>query len=103
MVTQIEEDEDEGAYINLTTRTRMDSLLDEEGDAEEESTLLSFCEKPDRSMALLDDYEMEELDFVNDDPSHRSGKLSLILSISNTPVLGFGFCKMTLFSVTFAK
>lgn len=78
-----EEDEDEGSFINLTTRTKMDSLLDEEGDAEEESTLLSLSEKPDRNMALLDDYEMEELDFVNDDPRHRSGKLSLKLSISN--------------------
>lgn len=80
VVTQTEEEEenneDEGVYSDLASGMRIDSLLDGEGDLEDEessSTLLSLSGKPDRNMALLDDYEMEELEFANDDPSHRSG------------------------------
>lgn len=58
---------------------------DEEGEtasySEDESAFLSLSEKPDRNMALLDDYEMEELDYPSD-PNHRSG-LSLL-----PPVVG---------------
>lgn len=36
------------------------------------SSFLSLSEKPDRNMALLDDYEIEELDF-EPDPNHQSG------------------------------
>ena len=49
---------------------------EEEEDAdysEDESSLLSLSEKPDRNMALLDEYEMEELEDAAD-PNHRSGK-----------------------------
>ncbi|KAL2527900.1 RNA binding [Forsythia ovata] len=35
--------------------------------------MLSLSDKPERNMVLLDDYEMEELDFVPIDPNHRSG------------------------------
>lgn len=54
---------------------------DEEGELEEDesSTLLSLSEKPDRNMALLDDYESEELDFATDVTGHRSGKFSFQL------------------------
>lgn len=82
--TQIEEeenDEDEGVYSDLANGARIDSLLDGEGELEDEessSTLLSLSGKPDRNMALLDDYETEELDFANDDPSHRSGYVAVI-------------------------
>lgn len=41
--------------------------------SEDESSLLSLSEKPDRSIALLDEYEIEELDYAID-PNHRSGK-----------------------------
>jgi GTP-binding protein Era len=40
--------------------------------SEDESSFLSLSVKPDRNMALLDDYEMEELDYTSD-PNHRSG------------------------------
>lgn len=44
--------------------------------SDDESSYLSLSEKPDRSMALLDDYEMEELEFAPD-PNHKSGKISI--------------------------
>ncbi|RZC88548.1 hypothetical protein C5167_016410 [Papaver somniferum] len=45
---------------------------DEEGiNPCDDDSYLSLNEKPDRNLALLDDYEMEELDFVVD-PNHRS-------------------------------
>lgn len=60
---------------------------EEEDDDEEEtsisgdeSSFLSLSVKPDRSMALLDDYEMEELDYSSN-PNHRSGQFSLSLSL----------------------
>lgn len=63
---EIEEEEEVDAYIS-----------EEEEDEESNSMLLSLSVKPDRNTALLDDYEMEELDFVPDlDPNHRSGKFS---------------------------
>ncbi|XP_010550420.1 PREDICTED: uncharacterized protein LOC104821298 [Tarenaya hassleriana] len=43
----------------------------------EEASLLSLSMKPDRNMALLDDYEMEELDYVPD-TSHRSGYVAVL-------------------------
>ncbi|GMH06298.1 hypothetical protein Nepgr_008138 [Nepenthes gracilis] len=56
---------------------------DDEGHREEESlpssssTFLSLSEKPDRGMALLDDYEMEELDY-DSNPNHRSGYVAVL-------------------------
>ncbi|KAL5713259.1 hypothetical protein ACHQM5_015352 [Ranunculus cassubicifolius] len=44
--------------------------------SDEESTL-SLNEKPDRNMALLDDYEMEELDFETN-PNHKSGYVAVL-------------------------
>ncbi|KAF3440997.1 hypothetical protein FNV43_RR19283 [Rhamnella rubrinervis] len=41
------------------------------------SSFLSLSEKPDRNMALLDDYEMEELD-LESDPNHRSGYVAVL-------------------------
>uniref|UniRef100_A0A803PFG0 GTPase Era n=1 Tax=Cannabis sativa TaxID=3483 RepID=A0A803PFG0_CANSA len=41
-----------------------------------ESSLLSLSVKPDRNMALLDDYELEELDYS--DPNHRSGYVAVL-------------------------
>ncbi|XP_058003723.1 GTPase ERA-like, chloroplastic [Hevea brasiliensis] len=48
---------------------------EEEEEEEEESNIFSLSEKPERNMALLDDYEMEELDYASD-PNHRSRRLS---------------------------
>ncbi|CAL1360869.1 unnamed protein product [Linum trigynum] len=45
--------------------------------SEEDSRLLSLSVKPNRSMALLDDYEMEELDY-SADPNHRSGYVAVV-------------------------
>nr|GEV15993.1 GTPase Era-like, chloroplastic [Tanacetum cinerariifolium] len=51
---------------------------DEEGeDGYGTSSFLSLSSKPDRNMALLDDYEMEELGFVHD-PNHRSGYVAVV-------------------------
>ena len=62
-----------------------DAYTTEEDDDDDEldsaASILSLSDKPDRNTALLDDYEMEELDFVPElDPNHRSGTLSLSLS-----------------------
>ncbi|KAE7999963.1 hypothetical protein FH972_004338 [Carpinus fangiana] len=45
--------------------------------SEDESSFLSLSVKPDRNMALLDDYEMEELDYPSD-PNHRSGYVAVL-------------------------
>lgn len=64
---------------------RSKGVVDTEEEEEEEddsSMLLSLSVKPDRNMALLDDYEMEELDFVPENPNHRSGLFSHFLITS---------------------
>ena len=54
------------------------SLIEDSQEEEEmsisgdESSFLSLSEKPDRNTALLDDYELEELDFASP-TNHRSG------------------------------
>ncbi|KAL3626738.1 hypothetical protein CASFOL_029481 [Castilleja foliolosa] len=45
---------------------------------DETMSLLSLSVKPDRNMALLDDYEMEEMDIGPDDPNHRSGYVAVL-------------------------
>lgn len=45
--------------------------------SEDESSLLSLSEKPDRSIAMLDEYEIEELDYAID-PNHRSGYVAVL-------------------------
>ncbi|XP_062000531.1 GTPase ERA-like, chloroplastic [Rosa rugosa] len=45
--------------------------------SDEDSSLLSLSEKPDRNMAMLDDYEIEELDYATD-PNHRSGYVAVL-------------------------
>ncbi|WOL14490.1 hypothetical protein Cni_G23270 [Canna indica] len=58
---------------------------EEEGDPSLSSTsyssasLLSLSEKPDRNLALLDEYELEELDLENSTcPNHRSGYVAVL-------------------------
>ncbi|XVF17932.1 hypothetical protein REPUB_Repub10bG0167400 [Reevesia pubescens] len=43
----------------------------------DESSFLSLSSKPDRNMALLDDYELEELDFSSP-ATHRSGYVAVL-------------------------
>lgn len=50
---------------------------DDDDDDDDEAPLLSLSEKPDRSVALLDDYEMEELDYASN-PDHRSGYVAVL-------------------------
>ncbi|KAG9146054.1 hypothetical protein Leryth_016610 [Lithospermum erythrorhizon] len=45
---------------------------------EDASSFLSLSEKPDRSIALLDDYEMEELGFLHNNPNHKSGYVAVL-------------------------
>ncbi|XP_030523693.1 GTPase ERA-like, chloroplastic isoform X3 [Rhodamnia argentea] len=45
--------------------------------ASDDDVYLSLSEKPDRSTALLDDYEMEELDYASN-PDHRSGYVAVL-------------------------
>ncbi|XWS42085.1 hypothetical protein CRYUN_Cryun17cG0138500 [Craigia yunnanensis] len=45
--------------------------------SDDESSFLSLSEKPDRNMALLDDYELEELDFASP-TTHRSGYVAVL-------------------------
>ncbi|KAK6150633.1 hypothetical protein DH2020_015565 [Rehmannia glutinosa] len=60
-------------------RTKDDEEYEEEEDESiSSSMLLSLSVKPDRTMALLDDYEMEEMDLVPDDPNHRSGYVAVV-------------------------
>ncbi|KAL3525356.1 hypothetical protein ACH5RR_013728 [Cinchona calisaya] len=83
-VTEGEEEENDYSYA-AARRTRLGSLLDEEGEVAEDdesslssSTMLSLSGKPDRNMAVLDDYEMEELDFATDVTGHRSGYVAVV-------------------------
>ncbi|KAI3747738.1 hypothetical protein L6452_10356 [Arctium lappa] len=50
---------------------------EEEEDGFGASAFLSLSSKPDRNMAMLDDYEMEEFDYVSD-PNHRSGYVAVV-------------------------
>ncbi|KAL0332907.1 UNVERIFIED_CONTAM: GTPase ERA-like, chloroplastic [Sesamum calycinum] len=61
-------------------RSKDDEEYEEQEDAATTSSsmLLSLSSKPDRNMALLDDYEMEEMDYVPDDPNHRSGYVAVV-------------------------
>lgn len=68
--------EEEDIIENPALPSTMRSFEDEKTSA---STFLSLSEKPDRNIALLDDYELEEFDFASD-PNHRSGKYTYFLS-----------------------
>ncbi|KAL5819292.1 hypothetical protein ACOSQ4_023134 [Xanthoceras sorbifolium] len=55
-------------------------LNDEELSEDDELPLLSLSEKPDRNMALLDDYEIEEFDYASSPPNnnHKSGYVAVL-------------------------
>ncbi|CAH1437241.1 unnamed protein product [Lactuca virosa] len=50
---------------------------EEEEDGYGTPAILSLSSKPDRNMAMLDDYEMEELGYLAD-PNHRSGYVAVV-------------------------
>ncbi|XP_076897819.1 GTPase ERA-like, chloroplastic [Bidens hawaiensis] len=56
-------------------------LEEEEEDNDDDgygtSAFLSLSSKPDRNMAMLDDYEMEELGYSHD-PNHRTGYVAVV-------------------------
>ncbi|XP_052727663.1 GTPase ERA-like, chloroplastic isoform X2 [Vigna angularis] len=59
---------------------QLKEAVEDEGDSyldDDDSSFLSLSDKPDRNMALLDDYETEELDF-DTGPDHRSGYVALL-------------------------
>ena len=75
---------------------RSDPIV-EGGEDEEDGTLsfLSLSEKPDRSLAVLDDYELEELD--SDPPNHKSGRFFILCPSSPLFYVVF-FLEFALFS-----
>ncbi|XP_031475800.1 GTPase ERA1, chloroplastic [Nymphaea colorata] len=54
-----------------------EDVADESGGALDAASFLSLNDKPRRDLALLDDYEAEELD-LRPDPNHRSGYVAVL-------------------------
>lgn len=75
---QVEKLEDGLRSSRYYVRSKDEEDEEEEDEATSSSMLLSLSMKPDRNMALLDDYEMEEMDYVSDDPNHRSGYVAVV-------------------------
>lgn len=79
-----EEEDDFDLAAQAEAAARTTSLDDEDGAEDEDgssshsnSTVLSLSVKPDRNLALLDDYEMDEFDALPD-PNHRSGYVAVL-------------------------
>ncbi|OWM74637.1 GTPase ERA-like, chloroplastic isoform X1 [Punica granatum] len=62
-------------HEQLCVREEVESTSYDSSD--DESSYLSLSEKPDRNTALLDDYEMEELEFAPD-TNHKSGYVAVL-------------------------
>lgn len=75
---QVEEFEEGLRSCRYYERSKDKEEEEDEDEGTSSSMLLSLSMKPDRNMALLDDYEMEEMDFVPDDPNHRSGYVAVV-------------------------
>lgn len=56
--------------------------------SDDESSLLSLSVKPNRNMALLDDYEIEEFDYASN-VNHRSGLFILLVAYSWFGIMRF--------------
>lgn len=56
----------------------MEEEEEEEGESSSSVSFLSLSEKPDRSLALLDEYQLEELEKDSADPNHRSGYVAVL-------------------------
>lgn len=70
-----QEQEDEEVEVEVEVEEEEASYSDDD------TSFLSLTVKPDRNMALLDDYETEELDF-DDGPNHRSGSVSSVVVLN---------------------
>ncbi|OMO84434.1 hypothetical protein COLO4_22041 [Corchorus olitorius] len=70
----VEQELERSSVIAISEEEDEDLLTSISGD---ESSFLSLSVKPDRNMALLDDYEMEELDFASH-ANHRSGYVAVL-------------------------
>ncbi|XP_057786743.1 GTPase ERA-like, chloroplastic isoform X3 [Salvia miltiorrhiza] len=75
---QVEEFEDGLCSSRYYVRSKDEEEEVEEDEETSSSMLLSLSMKPDRNMSLLDDYEMEEMNYVSDDPNHRSGYVAVV-------------------------
>ncbi|XP_009803287.1 GTPase ERA-like, chloroplastic [Nicotiana sylvestris] len=79
---EVEAEEYDSERTSKTMRMRSKGVIginvEEEEEGEDSPMVLSLSVKPDRNMALLDDYELEELDFVPLDPNHRSGYVAVL-------------------------
>nr|GLL38495.1 uncharacterized protein LOC109178296 [Ipomoea trifida]GMD58150.1 GTPase ERA-like, chloroplastic [Ipomoea batatas] len=72
--------EDKGVhdfYIGDRATSRI-SYGEEEEEEDDSGVVLSLTEKPDRNFALLDEYELEELDSASDNPNHKSGYVAVL-------------------------
>ncbi|KAF9620100.1 hypothetical protein IFM89_010750 [Coptis chinensis] len=63
--------------IVLETNEEEEKVERQSFSSDESAAFLSLNVKPDRNMALLDDYEMEELDFETN-PNHKSGYVAVL-------------------------
>ncbi|KAL8168263.1 hypothetical protein V2J09_009762 [Rumex salicifolius] len=73
-----EEDELDGLEASLQNISAEEDEEEElMSDSDSSASFLSLSVKPDRNMALLDDYEMEELSF-DSQPNHRSGYIAVV-------------------------
>ncbi|XP_010926096.1 GTPase ERA-like, chloroplastic isoform X1 [Elaeis guineensis] len=55
-----------------------EEMEEEEGESSSSVSILSLSEKPDRNLALLDEYELEELEKDSVNPNHRSGYVAVL-------------------------
>lgn len=69
----VEDKEAHDFYIGDRATSRI-SYGEEEEEDDDSGVVLSLTEKPDRNFALLDEYELEELDTASDNPNHKSGE-----------------------------
>ncbi|XP_076955451.1 GTPase ERA-like, chloroplastic [Bidens hawaiensis] len=64
-------------YLSCSQTQFKQEEEEEEEDGYGTSAFLSLSSKPDRNMAMLDDYEMEELGYSHD-PNHRTGYVAVV-------------------------
>ncbi|KAJ8549504.1 hypothetical protein K7X08_033211 [Anisodus acutangulus] len=76
--SELEENDKFSSIAEEASRTMRIMRSKDVVEEEDSSMLLSLSVKSDRNMSLLDDYEMEELDLVPDNPNHRSGYVAVL-------------------------
>ncbi|XP_019183465.1 PREDICTED: uncharacterized protein LOC109178296 [Ipomoea nil] len=73
----LEDKEVDDFYIGDRATSRI-SYGEEEEEEDDSGVVLSLTEKPDRNFAVLDEYELEELDCASDNPNHKSGYVAVL-------------------------